>query len=214
MQSFIIRGESEVCYKYRANFIAEHNIAPYNILEYPDTVKIADVRALQKMLNIKRTEHEKFLLSLSGDITLDAQNALLKTLEEVPDNVYIFILAGPNNELLPTVMSRCQQITVATIETSIPNTLPSFSIDAFERPTYASIAQLIDTLSDSITIREYDLFITKTRALLLSLDLPNSVIRLQLIKFLHKLFAQYSLVKKNNVNARLAIEHAYISVFL
>jgi DNA polymerase-3 subunit delta' len=42
--------------------------------------------------------------------TIEAQNALLKTLEEPPDYVVLVVLASDPELLLPTIVSRCQQV--------------------------------------------------------------------------------------------------------
>jgi DNA polymerase III delta' subunit len=45
----------------------------------------------------------------------DAQNALLKTLEEPPSGVVIVLCADDEDRLLPTIRSRCQRIRVGTL---------------------------------------------------------------------------------------------------
>lgn len=41
-------------------------------------------------------------------LTLEAQNALLKTLEEPPRNTFLILTAGRPSELIPTIISRCK----------------------------------------------------------------------------------------------------------
>jgi DNA polymerase III delta' subunit len=45
----------------------------------------------------------------------DAQNALLKTLEEAPAGVHIVLCADDEDRLLPTIRSRCQRIRLGTL---------------------------------------------------------------------------------------------------
>ena len=47
----------------------------------------------------------------------DAQNALLKTLEEPPAGVVIVLCADDEDRLLPTIRSRCQRIRLGTVAT-------------------------------------------------------------------------------------------------
>lgn len=47
-----------------------------------------------------------------GNVTVDSQNALLKTLEEPPVEAIILFGSSSVNHLLPTVLSRCQVIIV------------------------------------------------------------------------------------------------------
>jgi DNA polymerase-3 subunit delta' len=47
-----------------------------------------------------------------------AANAFLKLLEEPPDNTYFILLCESDENVLPTVLSRCQEITLGPIEES------------------------------------------------------------------------------------------------
>jgi hypothetical protein len=82
------------------------------ILEEKDSIKISQIRELKKRLSLTPLA-SKFKIALligAEKLTLPAQNALLKTLEEPPSRS-IIILAGPNQEVfLPTIISRCQII--------------------------------------------------------------------------------------------------------
>lgn len=51
-----------------------------------------------------------FLISDADRLSMQAQNALLKTLEEPPGHSYLMLLASAADELLPTTRSRCQQV--------------------------------------------------------------------------------------------------------
>ena len=46
------------------------------------------------------------------NMTIEAQNALLKTIEELPENAQLILGAVSENSFLPTVLSRCQIITL------------------------------------------------------------------------------------------------------
>lgn len=48
------------------------------------------------------------VLAPADDLTLDAVNCLLKTLEEPPDYATLVLLAGDTANVIPTVLSRCQ----------------------------------------------------------------------------------------------------------
>jgi hypothetical protein len=49
-------------------------------------------------------------------LNLDAQNALLKTLEEPPPAVVLILCADDSNNLLPTVVSRCTSIRLGPVD--------------------------------------------------------------------------------------------------
>ncbi len=76
-------------------------IAP-NALEF-DVSKVEEIRNLIKMVS----EDFCVIITNAQNLTIAAQNALLKTLEEPPENTAIVLLAEKESQLLPTVVSRC-----------------------------------------------------------------------------------------------------------
>jgi DNA polymerase-3 subunit delta' len=75
-------------------------------------VKIDQVRALQHDLSLRPVEgrYRVAIFNQFEAATTEAQNALLKTLEEPPDYVVLIVLASDPELLLPTIVSRCQQM--------------------------------------------------------------------------------------------------------
>jgi DNA polymerase-3 subunit delta' len=75
-------------------------------------VKIDQVRALQHDLSLRPVEgrYRVAIFDQFEVATIEAQNALLKTLEEPPDYVVLIVLASDPELLLPTIVSRCQQV--------------------------------------------------------------------------------------------------------
>lgn len=76
-------------------------IAP-EALEF-DVSKIEEIRELIKLISLGVS----VIITQAQNLTPEAQNALLKTLEEPPENVTIILLAEKESQLLPTVVSRC-----------------------------------------------------------------------------------------------------------
>ena len=81
------------------------------LIEPETVIGIAKVRQLTSFLTRKALGQNKAVFILSADrLTLPAQNALLKTLEEPPAHSTI-VLSAPNSQsLLATIVSRCQVI--------------------------------------------------------------------------------------------------------
>jgi DNA polymerase-3 subunit delta' len=75
-------------------------------------VKIDQVRALQHDLSLRPVEgrYRVAIFDQFEVATVEAQNALLKTLEEPPGYVVLIVLAADPELLLPTIVSRCQQV--------------------------------------------------------------------------------------------------------
>lgn len=101
-------GECSSCVK----FDSENN-PDFSIIE-PDgnSIKIAQIRELQECVYIKPIVSSKkvFIINDSDKMTEEAQNSLLKTLEEPPEYIIIILVASNENKLLNTIKSRCLKI--------------------------------------------------------------------------------------------------------
>ncbi len=81
------------------------------ILDTPgEPIKIEQVRELQRELALLPYEGQwrVAILTEFERATLEAANALLKTLEEPPSYVVLLLTATRIDQLLPTIVSRCQ----------------------------------------------------------------------------------------------------------
>lgn len=78
----------------------------------PGRIGIDPVRALRERLSLKPSGNPRRALVLADfDLaTLEAQNALLKTLEEPPARMLIICTAESTRGMPPTIVSRCQRI--------------------------------------------------------------------------------------------------------
>ena len=79
-----------------------------------DKIKTADIDDLVSKTIIRPIESDIRMFALVGaeNMTAEAQNKILKTLEEPPRNVCILIGATSDNALLPTVKSRVKRLDV------------------------------------------------------------------------------------------------------
>lgn len=55
-------------------------------------------------------DRKVYAIGKAEDMTREAANSLLKILEDPPEFVYFLLLTGNPNSLLPTILSRCQQL--------------------------------------------------------------------------------------------------------
>ncbi len=67
------------------------------------------------MLHPSRGNAKVFVIVEADRLSIQAQNALLKTLEEPPGHSYLILLAAAPDELLATTRSRCQHIALGTL---------------------------------------------------------------------------------------------------
>lgn len=83
-------------------------------------IKIEYIRQLQKEINLKPYEARKkvFIINDAHNLTAEASNALLKTLEEPPQNSLIILVTSQPNLLFKTIISRCQIIKFSPLKRS------------------------------------------------------------------------------------------------
>lgn len=93
------------------NWKTENN-PDLNILQGLTSIGIQDIRYLQNWLCLKPFSHKVkiTIISQAENLTTEAQNALLKTLEEPPENSLVVLCAPDDSWLSPTIVSRCQII--------------------------------------------------------------------------------------------------------
>lgn len=96
---------------------------PFYQLSIPkaNNIKISSVRDIKRFLSMNYDDltHRFILISEAHSLNEEAQNALLKNLEEPPENV-IFILTTPHPEKLrETIRSRCWQVKFNSLEEKI-----------------------------------------------------------------------------------------------
>ena len=81
-------------------------------------IKIDAVRrTIDFLLQTPQTADRKIAVIQDADqLNLNAANALLKTLEEPPPESFLALTTGVPERLLPTVRSRCQRVSVPTVD--------------------------------------------------------------------------------------------------
>lgn len=77
-----------------------------------NNIKIEQIRELTKAVYEKPiiSNRKVYIINDSDLMTKEAQNSLLKTLEEPPEYVTIILIASNENQFLPTIKSRCTKI--------------------------------------------------------------------------------------------------------
>jgi len=80
------------------------------IINRQKTIGIEAIRKIKKWLSQKAYQEKKRLIVIyqAQQLTIEAQNAFLKTLEEPPKNTLILLAVDNSHRLLPTIISRCQ----------------------------------------------------------------------------------------------------------
>lgn len=100
-------------------------------VNYPDVLYfkqgeklgIAEARKIKEHFSLKpySAKGRTVILEDAGGLTPEAQNALLKTIEELPLDAELILGAESEANLLPTILSRCQVTRIQSAEFRVQN---------------------------------------------------------------------------------------------
>lgn len=114
--AYLLLGEEEALTKYLKDLFAANGVAEGgnpDLRRFSNEVfAVDDARDLTVQARSKAFGERKIFILSPGRFTPEAQNALLKTLEEPIPNTHFFILAREASNFLPTVISRLQVVRV------------------------------------------------------------------------------------------------------
>lgn len=104
--------------------------------EKPASIGVDDIRGqVNNDIAVKpySSPHKVYIIQEGEKMTLQAQNALLKTLEEPPAYAVILILTTDLDALLPTILSRCVVLDMKPVEDKL---VKKFLMEELEIPDY------------------------------------------------------------------------------
>ena len=106
--------------------------------EKPNTIGVEDIRTqINGTIAIKpySSPRKIYIMNEGEKMTVQAQNALLKTLEEPPEYAVILILTTNVNALLPTILSRCVVLNMKPVRDEL---IKKFLMETVQIPDYKS----------------------------------------------------------------------------
>lgn len=132
-----------ICHSCKTFDFANHTDIIYVKPQKTKSIGVDDVRNLIiKNAEIKPFEnnYKIFIIEQADKLTIQAQNALLKTIEEPPTYAVFILLSENTDAFLPTVLSRCITFKFIPLKTNVVSKYLSQtnSIDFDEAYMYAS----------------------------------------------------------------------------
>jgi len=103
-----LKGKERLCLECQQ--VERQNHPDLTIIDSNEAIKIETIRNLKNFLSLKpyQGQHKVIIIAHSENMTIEAANSLLKSLEE-PNKHIVFALTCDDLNLLPqTIVSRCQ----------------------------------------------------------------------------------------------------------
>lgn len=125
--------------------------------EKPNTISIDEIREQlinDVMIKPYSSPYKIYIIDEAQKLTLQAQNALLKTIEEPPAYAVVMLLADNPDALLPTISSRCVQLNLKPVGDQL---VKDYLMNEMHVPDYqaevdASLAQEISEKQSGLPV--------------------------------------------------------------
>lgn len=221
MQSFLIVGkEQKSRVEQIQKLITEFGVHAFDTTRFSSfddkkekqktSIGIEDIRTLQETMLLKpmRGEKKAVIIHDAQLLTTEAQNALLKTLEEPPTHTIIILESTTKEALLLTVLSRCKVIELQS----------AIAVSDEEKKYYAAVIKNLQTNDIGYKLKLAEEWGKSTEEALQHLEKLIVLLRKTLLEIhdvtLTKKIAyiqeMYGIIKTTNVNIRLALEQIFL----
>jgi len=186
------------------------------ILKADPSIGIKQIRQLQKFLSRKpyQAKAKVVIIPQAEKLTIPAQNAFLKTLEEPPANSFLILCSPKKEDFLPTIISRCQLINLGkTIISSNKKDLTASCV-FLKTLLRARVGERLELIQPQLKTREKAVGFCKQIIISLRQKLitNKTTATNQQLVFLIKSFQTTLNLLQANVNAKLALNNLVISL--
>lgn len=143
------KGKSEPCMKCHACkqvLSGNHPDLIYVSHDKPNSIGVDDIRTQINdtiMVRPYSSYHKVYIVDEAEKMTQQAQNALLKTIEEPPSYAIIILLTTNQEAFLPTILSRCVQLKLKPLKDFVVKSYltESMQVPEADAEVYAAFAR-------------------------------------------------------------------------
>lgn len=215
MHSFVISSKNlEKGIEEAKKISVKEKVDPFDldILEL-ESLGIEEVRQIQKKIYLKPFKGEKksLILVLIGAVSDEAQNSMLKMLEEPPQSSLIFIIAQTHLVFLPTILSRVKIIELHE-EKELKNENLEEILKIHTSGDALVLAQQLSKDKNTAISWLEDLILSARNKMLDAIAVTNKNEALKLRKIIHKVELAHYDLKNTNTNARLVLENLFLNL--
>ncbi len=228
MQSYIIHGGDQDTRLAKSRELShERGVDQFDISilsgdleeEKATSIGIKEVKALQQRLYLKpyKGTVKSCIIPQAELLTLPAQNALLKILEEPPGETLIFLLIQNSRTLLPTIRSRCSEIDISPKEAPPIFENEDALMEEWASFKNGSVNEQLKRAQDFAKDKDESIARLKKYLFTLSRSLQKSIRNsggdaMVITSDIHALQEAHTLLTTTNTNPRLVFEHLFLSL--
>ncbi|MDD2823316.1 MAG: hypothetical protein PHQ59_04540 [Candidatus Daviesbacteria bacterium] len=167
---------------------------------------VEQTKKIKNFLKLKpyQAKGQMIVIIAAENLTTDAQNVLLKTLEEHEDQVNLMLGAASEEQLLPTLLSRCQIKSLSINPTPEIETKYQKDIDKLLSSATEERFQFIEKIKDREELLPALLIYSRQKLL----ENPSSEIWIDFLKAL----MEAEKWATNNVNLRAILEYLMLKL--
>lgn len=208
MHAFIVIGDAT---KWTKTLLLERSISPHDTITVnpePTSIGIEAIRTATRRLSIHpvASTHHAVIIHNAHTMTIEAQNAFLKTLEEPVGNAIIILESREPDTLLPTILSRCQLINLGTA-TQYSDEEITTCIDTVTLLGEVSVGKRLQKIDELTKTRDDALAFTNLAITALEQDLKKTGRHAKLLRSL--LTARTQIL--GNITPKLALDAVFLS---
>ena len=134
------------CHACRQVLSGNHPDLIYVTHEKPASIGVDEIREQINntiMIRPYSSYYKIYIVDEAEKMTVQAQNALLKTIEEPPSYAVILLLTTNQDAFLPTILSRCVQLKLKPLRDSVVKEylIQSLKVEEAQAEIYAAFVQ-------------------------------------------------------------------------
>ncbi len=202
----LVTSEKEAIKKFLQKRVGIEKSINITLEPIQSEYSINQIREIQKEAHIHQPMRRTYIFEGFDNASLEAQNACLKLLEEPPDAVEFILVVSNTYTVLPTIISRTKIVRLDKEKTSRINTLISKALQSIvSMKTFASLDFSLFTCQS----KEEAIEVTQQICLFFHSRLCEDVYAPSILREALKV---NGLIKNNNLNHQLAIDHLLIFI--
>lgn len=182
------------------------------------SLKIKDVHGMIEKASLKpiKSTMKAIILIQAELLTIPAQNALLKLLEEPPEHTILILETETPDALLPTIRSRCSIITLQERKESLPAEKKKILQTQIEQLTSQSIGDALKLAEQLTKKKDEALPWIKQMILYLRLEMLHRISKEENVQNYARNISTLLQAQKNitttNANPRLLFEQLFLRI--